>query len=253
MKPFPFFTLFLLFLVLSCSNEQTKSDNVSHSDPIELFMTQIGDKKYNNLDIYFSNDLSNFWNETSFSKEIKNIREKIGNTWSPEETNSMNWNTQKGRVKQKTFRLQKKYKQTFTFSFVSRKIDGKEKIVRLNATAPYKQKIPTGALSVSNEFLSYIVKTKYSKARNIVIPPIQPKFTDDLFKTLRKILILPDGSKSKVTIKGHRTLLNGVWYETIIYNVDDAFMKYISIYLSLVNGKYSVMAVDFKNYNKFNK
>ncbi len=161
MKNYATLIIILLFLTTSCSNDQGDGSPKASKDPIKSFMTFLGNKEYEKIDQTFSGELSEFWSKSTIAKDIKEIRETLNDTWNPEETNFMNWQTKEGLVIQKTFRLQKNYKSQYSLSFTTKTIDKHQKIINFNATAPYQNKPPVDAVEVSNEFVTHI-KTKNS-------------------------------------------------------------------------------------------
>lgn len=118
-----------LVFLSACSNDDTKK-SVS-GDPIARFMTLYGNKQYDELTQTFSQELSDFWNKSSISQDIIEIRESLGDTWNPDETNFMNWQTPQGPIIQKAFKLQEDFSSHYTISFTTKVFNKNEKLQTL--------------------------------------------------------------------------------------------------------------------------
>lgn len=244
-------TLLILLVIIfgNIENVEAKFPN----DPISEFMQAIGEKKYNKLPSTFSPNLKKIWENSDFSKDIINIRNEIGETWEPDEVSSMNWQTQNGVVIQKVYRLQSNFRSNYTFSFNSREIDGAFKIALLNASAPYKEGIPRKVVEASKSYVSKIQLEKYSEAQKMVLPKFRSQFSDDIYKTVRSLLITKSNDPAELNYEGFKTLYNGVWYDTVtITPAKGGFMQHFNLYLSLVDEAYSIVSFEFRNPQRIN-
>jgi hypothetical protein len=251
MKRNPIFIITLIqsiFIFAILSNANAKFPD----DPIAKFMEQIGLKEYNQLTTTFSPELKKYWEQSKISIDLKNIREEIDDTWEPEETSSMNWQTTNGVVIQKSFRLQHNFRSNYTLSFNSKEIDNSFKIISFNATAPYTSGAPIEVIETSKLYISKIQNEKFAEARNMVVPKFKEQITDDLYKTVRWLLITDKDKPAELKYEGYRTLYNGVWYDTVMVTPKKGFMQHLTLYLSLENEKYSIVTLEFKNPQKIN-
>ena len=215
-------------------------------------MLLLGEKKYEELTQTFTEQLKDFWAKSPISNDIIDMREKLNDTWNPEETSFMNWKTTQGPVVEKTFRLQNNYNSKYTLSFITKVVNKKQKIANLKSTIPYEQEPPKDALATANQFVSHIQDENYSKASKMVLPPSQQQMTDEIYQHVRGLLVTQTGEKTKLSTTGHKTFINGVWYETIVLAPKNGFMQHLTLYLALVNENYSIATFEFKNPQKIN-
>jgi hypothetical protein len=112
---------------------------------------------------------------------------------------------------------------------------------------PYEQEPPKEALAITKKFVSHIQNKKYSEARKMVLPPSQQQITNEMYQNIRGLLVTANDEKANLTSTGHKSLINGVWYETIVLTPKNGFMQHLTLYLALVNEKYSIATLEFKN------
>jgi hypothetical protein len=86
----------------------------------------------------------------------------------------------------------------------------------------------------------------------MVVPKFKEQITDDLYKTVRWLLITDKDKPAELKYEGYRTLYNGVWYDTVMVTPKKGFMQHLTLYLSLENEKYSIVTLEFKNPQKIN-